>query len=170
MVETAETATDEPGADPVPRATLDELVAEPERVASAADVAPVRIERPGGAPLVLVSAATFERLTDPGRTRSMRADELTDRDLDLLRTAPLPPASPEFADDEDLVWRGRRPSWIIVTEVNRFTWPGYGYDLRSTPDGRDSHGAMSPQAVATVRAALVGNARRGVLARTDRDG
>ena len=142
MAETAETTADDPGADPVSRATLDELAAEPERVASAADAAPVRIERPDGAPLVLVSVETLRavvasvsdveidearrealapvfallapiqqagaviRHPDPGRTRSLRADELTDRDLDLLRTAPLPPDAPEFADDEDLVWRG----------------------------------------------------------------
>ena len=62
------------------------------------------------------------------------------------------------------------PSWIAVTEINRFTWPGGAFDLRPTPDGRDSYGSLSPQAVATVRAALLGNARRGALARTDRDG
>ena len=102
----AETTTNDSGADPIPYATLDELVAEPERVASAADSAPVRIERRDGVPLVLVSAATFERLTHPGRTRSTLANELTDQDLALLRAAQLPPDSPEFVDDEDLVWRG----------------------------------------------------------------
>ena len=150
MAGTADTTAGDPGKAPVPRATLDELVAEPERVASAADAAPVRIERPDGAPLVLMSfetlravvaglrgeadraasvseveidedlreimapvfaalvqrAGTLNRPPNPGRTRSIRADELTDQDLDQLRTAPLPSDSPEFADDEDLIWRG----------------------------------------------------------------
>lgn len=105
MVETAETTGDS-GAEPASHATLDELVAEPERVAGAADTAPVRIERPDGAPLVLMSAAAFERLNDPGRTRALHVSELTDADLGRLRAQPIPAEAAEFDHEGDFVGHG----------------------------------------------------------------
>ena len=105
MVETAG-ATGDSGAEPVPHATLDELVAEPKRVADAADAAPVRIERSDGAPLVLMSAATFERLNDPGRTRALHVSELTDADLERLRAQAIPAEAAEFDHEGDFVGHG----------------------------------------------------------------
>ena len=92
----AETAY--PGGQPTASATLDELAAEPERVASDADAAPVRIERPGAPPLVLVSAATFERLANP-ELRARYAHEWTARERELLRSQPIPDEAAAHDDE-----------------------------------------------------------------------
>ena len=103
----ANTTTDDPGAQPAPHATLDELVAEPERVASAADAAPVRIERPNGAPLVLVSAEEFERLRllEP---KALRAADLTDEEVEYMLAQPIPPDLARFDDEVPEGWFDRR--------------------------------------------------------------
>ena len=103
----AETAHEDTGADPsgsADRASFEELVAEPERVADAADAGPVRIDRPGRAELVLLSAAEFDRLN--GRPRALYAHELSDRDLHLLRTQPIPDEGLAFEREGDLVRHG----------------------------------------------------------------
>jgi len=62
------------------------------------------------------------------------------------------------------------PSWIVVSEFNRFTWPESGYDLETLPDGRGSYGALSPGAFATVKEAVRELRRRRRIAGIDRDG
>ena len=98
MAERAHETADDPGEDPTPHTTLDELAAEPERVARAADAAPVRIERPGAPPLVLVSAATFDRLANP-EPRARYAHEWTERERELLRSQPIPDEAAEHDDE-----------------------------------------------------------------------
>jgi len=103
MVGTArETTADSPGARP--HATLDELAAEPERLADAAATGPVRIERTNGAALVLVDAAAFDRLHHPGRPEALPIEALTDREIELMDAHPEPVDSTEFNGDEPLVW------------------------------------------------------------------
>jgi len=105
MVETArETTTDDP--DARPHATLDELAAEPERLAAAAATGPVRIERTNGAALVLVDAAAFDRLHHPGRPEVLPIEALSDREIELMDAYPGPADSTEFDGDEPLVWHG----------------------------------------------------------------
>ena len=82
MAETTETAADDPGA--APRATFEELAAEPERAASAAVAGPVRVAGPGGTPLVLLSEDAFERLS-AHLPRAFHVSELTDRDMERMR-------------------------------------------------------------------------------------
>lgn len=62
-----------------------------------------------------------------------------------------------------------QPSWVIVTEVNRFTWPGY--DLKPTRRGADTCVfGQSPKALFDlIRAAVLESARRGRLQITSRE-
>lgn len=87
-------------------ATLDELVAEPERVASAADAAPVRIERPDGAALVLLTAAEFDRLRllEP---KALHVSELTDEEMAAMLSQPIPPELERFNDEIPEGWFDR---------------------------------------------------------------
>ena len=53
------------------------------------------------------------------------------------------------------------PSWIIVTEVNRFVWPGP--DLRPVAPGRWAYGFLPSGLFRNVRSRLAAIARRGRL-------
>lgn len=54
-------------------------------------------------------------------------------------------------------------SWVVVTEVNRFLWPGY--DLHPTPGSRDYvYGVLPPALFRQVRDRIAGYARdRGLF-------
>ena len=102
-----ETARENEGTDPERsggRASFEELSTEPERVADAADAGPVRIDRPGRGELVLMNADEFDRLS--GDHRALYAHELSDRDLHLLRTQPIPDEGLAFEHEGDLVRPG----------------------------------------------------------------
>ena len=58
-------------------------------------------------------------------------------------------------------------SWMIATEVNRFTWPGY--DLRRTADGREAYGNIPKPLLHAVLRLMLEHAREGNLDRIDRD-
>ena len=58
-------------------------------------------------------------------------------------------------------------SWIVTSELNRFTWPGY--DLRRTPDGRERYGPLPYGQLRTLLKVIVEQARGGALATVDRD-
>ncbi len=103
-METAKTTDPDSGS--APRATLEELAAEPERVANEAAARPVRIERPNGTTLVLLDAEAFDRLHHPGRPEALPIEAMTDRELEVMDAHPGPTDLPEFADDEPLVWHG----------------------------------------------------------------
>ena len=108
MVEHTPTTADEPGqpeAAPVPRTSFEELAAEPERVAGEAAVRPVRIDGPNGEALVLVDAAAFERLTDPG-PRARYAHEWTARERAMLRAQPIPDEAAAFDDEGGFIGHG----------------------------------------------------------------
>ena len=102
MVETAHETADDPGENPAPRATFDELAAEPERVASEAVSRPVRIDGPNGEALVLVDAAAFDRLNGHG-PRARYAHEWTERERELLRTQPIPDEATAHDDEGGFV-------------------------------------------------------------------
>ena len=105
MVETVHGEADDPSAARTSRVTFEELAAEPERIATAATAGPVRIDRPDGEPLVLLSAAQFDRLNGHG-PRARHASEWSDRELELLRTQPIPDEAAEFDDEGGFVGHG----------------------------------------------------------------
>ena len=133
-METADETTGGPDDDVAARATLEELVAEPERVAGEATARPVRIERGAdAASLMLLSRAEFDRLAAGERERvelarvldgmrrllaragparhgtydrpvALRASELTDEDVERLRAQPVPPELEAFDDEIPEGW------------------------------------------------------------------
>lgn len=88
------------------------------------------------------------------------APDLTQRPVDRI-ALPVSVKARLRLDDE--------ASWIVLTEANRFTWPGFGYDLRRTPDGREGYGSLSPRALVVLLEALRATSRREALTRIDRD-
>ena len=87
----------------------------------------------------------------------------------ITHTAPTPPR-----DGLELPTETKRRlgldearSWIVITEFDRFTWPGY--DLRRTPDGRDSFGILPARQIAALIRALGERARRGGVVPVERD-
>ena len=105
MVETVREATDDPNPKHASRVSFEGLAADPERVASAAAAGPVRIDRPDGEALVLLSAAQFDRLRGPG-PRARHAGEWSDRELEPLRAQPVPDEAAEFDDEGGFVGHG----------------------------------------------------------------
>ena len=119
-METADETAGGPNDGAAARATLEELVAEPERIADEAAARPVRIERGSeDTALMLLSRAEFDRLAAGARERAelvevldgmrrllaraeparygtydrpvaLRASELTDEDIERLRAQPVP--------------------------------------------------------------------------------
>ena len=61
-----------------------------------------------------------------------------------------------------------KPSWIVLTEFNRFTYPTSAYDLESLPDGRASYGRLSSGEFKTVTGAVAEIRRRRQLVGVDR--
>lgn len=59
-------------------------------------------------------------------------------------------------------------SWIVITEVNEFVWPGP--DLRPVPggDGSIAYGVLSPRLFDVVRDRFLARADRGGAARVPR--
>ena len=84
---TAATGPEQP--DTAPRATLEELVAEPGRVAGEAAAHPVRIDGPDGTALVLLSAETFERLKRYA-PQALYASEMTEAEIEEMLVQPIP--------------------------------------------------------------------------------
>lgn len=94
------TQTTTAASETVPRATLDELVAEPGRVADQAERHPVRIDRTdGGAELVLLSAIEFDRRFGGPGPRVRLASEWSDEELERLAAAPIPEEAAAFDDE-----------------------------------------------------------------------
>ena len=90
MVEQTNTAATEPEqTDPAPHATLEELVAEPERVAGEAATHPVHIDGPDGATLVLLNAETFAQLQRYA-PRALYASEITETEIEEMLAQPIP--------------------------------------------------------------------------------
>lgn len=60
-------------------------------------------------------------------------------------------------------------SWIVVSEVNRFIWPGY--DLRATHrgSGKCLFGTLPRGLFNTIRDAMIASARKGKLRVTSRN-
>jgi hypothetical protein len=60
------------------------------------------------------------------------------------------------------------PSWVMISELNRFIWPGP--DLRPIPGSADrfAYGLLPPRFFRTVRDALAKRARQGHVTATRR--
>ena len=106
MAETAHETADNDATGPH-AATLEELAADPERVANAADAGPVRIERPDGAPLVLLTAAEFERLNEH-LPRAVLAEELSAEEVEWMRAQQIPAECAAFDDEVPEGWLDAR--------------------------------------------------------------
>ena len=107
MVEQTDTAApgpDRPNAEP--HATLEELVAEPERVAGEAATTPVHIDGPDGTSLVLLNAETFAALRRR-TSQALFAWELTDEQLDLMSAQSMPESAAAFDDEVPEGWLER---------------------------------------------------------------
>ena len=100
--------------------------------------------RPDGPPIVGVSPITHSPIGSP------------------LEGVELPPAVKRHLGLDEA------QSWVIATEFNRFTWPGF--DLRRTPDGREVYGELPERLLSVVVRLLAHHARGDGLSRVDRDG
>lgn len=60
------------------------------------------------------------------------------------------------------------PSWIMISELNRFIWPGP--DLRPIPGSTDrfAYGLLPPRLFKTVRDSVVQRAKKGQVTATNR--
>jgi len=59
-------------------------------------------------------------------------------------------------------------SWIIVTEFNKFTWPGY--DIRKLPSGEGySYGVLPEKLIQQALNAVIENSRKQQFSTVDRD-
>lgn len=92
MVEHTSTAADEQSqsdSGSMQHTSFEQLVAEPERVASEAASRPVRLDGPNGEALVLVDAGAFDRLR-AGGPRAILASDLSIEDAERMLDAPVP--------------------------------------------------------------------------------
>ena len=107
MVEQTDIAASEPSRSSAePRATLEELVAEPERVAGEAITTPVHIDGPDGTSLVLLNAETFAELRRRA-PQALFAWELTTEELDRMLAQPMPESAAAFDDEVPEGWLDR---------------------------------------------------------------
>lgn len=59
------------------------------------------------------------------------------------------------------------PCWIMVSEINTFSWPGH--DIRPDRDDDVTNGFLPPRLYEEVRKRLIANAERGKLGAVGRD-
>ncbi|MBL4868337.1 MAG: hypothetical protein JKY67_18375 [Pseudomonadales bacterium] len=94
----------------------------------------------------------------------------------LLYVLPIthtPPKEPEHGIEIPQLTKRRlgldnERSWIIVTEFNKFTWPGY--DIRKVPSSEDySYGILPEKLIHQVINAVLENSRKQRLTPIDRD-
>ncbi|MBT2326375.1 type II toxin-antitoxin system PemK/MazF family toxin [Variovorax paradoxus] len=60
-------------------------------------------------------------------------------------------------------------SWVILTEVNRFTWPGYDLRPITTGDSRVDYGFLPPALFDQIKAGILTMIRSGKRTTTSRD-
>jgi len=60
-------------------------------------------------------------------------------------------------------------SWVILTEVNRFTWPGYDLCPISTRDSRVDYGFLPPALFDQIKAGILTMIRSGMRTTTLRE-
>lgn len=60
-------------------------------------------------------------------------------------------------------------SWVILTEVNRFTWPGYDLRPISVNDRRVDYGFLPPAFFERIKAGILDVIRSGKRTTTSRD-
>lgn len=97
-----------------------------------------------------------------------------EQEILVLPITHTPPANPADAIEIPAVTKARlnldyERSWIVITEVNAFIWPGP--DLRPIPGREESafaYGVLPPRFFAHVRDKFLEQARRGNLSRVKR--
>lgn len=82
------------------------------------------------------------------------------------------PKTLKYAKEIPLVTKKRlklddEKSWIITSEVNRFTW--IGFDVRKTPSGEFAYGHLPPKLTKAVITQIQHHAREKQMAVVDRD-
>ncbi len=95
----------------------------------------------------------------------------------FTKLMPLPithtkPPSPDEAkeiphDVKKRLGLDHEKSWIITTELNRFTWTGP--DIRRTPSGEFAYGYLSPGLTKKTRDQIQSHSREKRMAIIDRD-
>ncbi|WPH23722.1 type II toxin-antitoxin system PemK/MazF family toxin [Variovorax paradoxus] len=60
-------------------------------------------------------------------------------------------------------------SWVILTEVNRFTWPGYDLRPIAAGDSRVDYGFLPPALFDQIKAGILTTIRSGKRTTTSRD-
>jgi len=60
-------------------------------------------------------------------------------------------------------------SWVILTEVNRFTWPGYDLRPIAAGDSRVDYGFLPPALFDQIKAGILTTIRSGKRTATSRD-
>jgi hypothetical protein len=89
----------------------------------------------------------------------------TEEGAPVVRVLPIthaPPADPAdaveiLAEVKSRLRLDAAPSWIVLTESNRFTWPGS--DLRAVDSNSGYYGALTPGLFAEVKRRFVAIAR-----------
>jgi hypothetical protein len=134
--------------------------------------------------LVIRYSYLWKREYDAGRDEGTKdrpcaivmaiADEDGEKEVWVLPITHSPPTTPADAIEIPTVTKNRlgldsERSWIMITEVNEFIWPGP--DLRPIP-GRDastiSYGALPPKFFAHVRDKFLERDQREKAARVSR--
>ena len=93
--------------------------------------------------------------------------EIDDQGTPIMRVLPIthsPPSDPQFAIEIPPLVKRRlgldhERSWIMLTESNRFAWPGP--DLRPVDSLNGYHGPLPPALFAQVKQRFVALARSG---------
>lgn len=96
----------------------------------------------------------------------------------LVTVAPITHTAPKTADDAveiPLIVKQRlgldtEKSWVVTTEVNRFTWPSYDLaPINQTPPYRYDYGVVPPHLFVKIRDAIVKRWLNKTLRLTGRD-
>lgn len=74
----------------------------------------------------------------------------------ITTKAPRPEQRPDVVpmnpDTQRRLGLGDVPAWIALADFNRFIWPGF--DLRRTPDGRESYGLLPARQILALSALI----------------
>jgi PemK-like, MazF-like toxin of type II toxin-antitoxin system len=95
----------------------------------------------------------------------------------LVTVSPITHAQPEDASSgieipprvKRHLGLDRERSWVILTEVNRFTWPGYDLRPISAGDPRVAYGFLPPALFDLIKAGILTMIRSGKRTGTSRD-
>ena len=101
-----------------------------------------------------------------------RKDERGQTILFVLPITHTPPIDPEFGVEIPLATKKRlgldgERSWVITTEYNKFTWPGY--DVRKLDNGLYSYGSLPEKLIREIMKSVQAHARNSKATAVNRD-